>query len=90
MPSKWGDIDDAIHALETIEQQLFNIDNLTPAPTCNTNMTTIANEEHEKYDFENDLQHFQDTKNMKTPLHRPYEIVKQPHILENKDFYALR
>ena len=27
---------------------------------------------------------------MKTPLHRPYEIVKQPHILENKEFYALR
>ena len=83
-PSQWGDIDDAIHALETIEQQLFNIDNLTPAPTCNKNMTTIANEEHEKYDFENDVQHFQHTKNMKTSLHRPYEIVKQPHILENK------
>ena len=27
---------------------------------------------------------------MKTPLHRPYEIVKQPHILENKEFYSLR
>ena len=84
--SQWGDIDDAIHALETIEQQLFNIDNLTPASTYNTNMETIANEEHENYDFE----HFQRTKNMKMSLSRPYEFVKQPHILNNGEFYVLR
>jgi hypothetical protein len=49
----------------------------------------VANN-YEQYDFENDLQHFQSTRNIRIYANRPYHILKQPHILEDLELFNIR
>ena len=37
--------------------------------------------------MENDLKYFKNSKCIDQSLKNPYQIVKQPHILDNADFY---
>jgi hypothetical protein len=86
----WGDIDDAMNAIETHDDMLFNINSLENNKEESTKNIECIDEEYEKYDFETDLQYFQCSKNMNAKCIRPYEVIKQPHILENIEYYNIR
>jgi len=44
-------------------------------------------DKYKNYDFQNDLEHFQDTTKFSLRYTRLYEILKQPHILEDIEYY---
>jgi len=52
-----------------------------------TTFDKSIDEKYENYDFQNDLEHFQGTKKFALRSTRPYEIVKQPRILEDIEYY---
>ena len=57
--------------------------------TKTTTFNKSIDDKYENYDFENDLEHYQDRKKFALRSTRPYEIVKQPHILEDVEYYEL-
>jgi len=44
---------------------------------------------YEKYDFENNLQCLKNSKCIHVSLNKPYQIIKQPQILDNFKFYNI-
>ena len=86
----WGDFECATNQIETKEEQLFKIQisELNEESTKCVYPTSLNS--CQEYNFDADLQHFQSKKNIKLDKSRPYHIVKQPNILENAEFFAIR
>jgi hypothetical protein len=79
----WGDLEHATKEIENKEKQLFNINITNNEKELPKHLYSNVTSNYEKYDFENDLQHFQSTRNIRIDGNRPYHIVKKPHILDN-------
>jgi hypothetical protein len=86
----WGDLEHATKEIENKEEQLFNINITDKKKELLKHLYSNVTNNYEQYDFENDLQHFQSTRNIRIDANRPYHIVKQPHILENLEFFNIR
>ena len=56
----WGDIDDAMHIMETKTEQIFNINSLKSNKIETITLNKSIDDKHENYDFQNDLEHFRD------------------------------
>ena len=54
---------------------------------CNQGLDSNIIDHYEQYDLENHLKYFKNSKCINESLNKSYQIVKQPHILDNADFY---
>jgi hypothetical protein len=85
----WGDLEHATKEIENKEEQLFNISIIDEKEKLSKHLYSNVDNNYDEYDFENDLQHFKSTRNIRTYVSRAYHIVKQPHILENLEFFNI-
>lgn len=44
---------------------------------------------YQEYDIESDFQYFQKSKNEKSIVEEPFQLVKQPRVLEEIEFYEI-
>ena len=87
---RWGDLEDVANELDRVNEQLFNVYDDQQDKAYNKDLCSKDNSQYDQYDFENDLQHFKISKCINVSFNKPYQIVKQPHILDNIDVYKIR